>query len=308
MTNKFEKLTPQQELDLVEWRKKYFAIGWCTAPSDRPAAETAVAALYERLGKKCPPFVWFDSPIAAAKCIKESGGGNVTLSGDDGCIDAYLTALYTFGRHIGVAYKPEDAKYIDHWDTLVASTGPCYPYTKVCLMTERPCIATYDERERLHGEGAPAIEYRDGNKIFAVHGIRVPEVVVMRPWELTLEQIEAQTNEDIRTIMQDAWCHLAVDSTGRHLGVGGGRWLEETGAQHVDMDVYTAYTDEETGEPIQIQRALLVDKRGWKYLTCSDSSTDHVYHIRAAADVKTCREAHESINGGIPDSKISVSA
>lgn len=305
---KIEKLTDKQQEELIEWRKRFLDIGWSTKPSDRPKAEEAICALYKRMNLKPPEFVWCDSPFAATVIIKESTGKSVQLSGTDGSLDAYWVAFYSFCIHIGCEVKQEDKEHLEEWNALVQSTGPCYPYTKICLMTERPVRATYDEREVLHGEGAPALEYKDGSKIYAVHGIRVPEIVVMTPWKMTLADIEKETNADVQTIMQEAWCDVELDSTGRHMNAGGGRWLKETGAQTLDMDVYTAYVDEETGDETQIQRALLVDKRGWKYLMCSDSSTDRVYYIRVAEEAKTCREGHESINGGIPDSKITVSS
>jgi hypothetical protein len=302
------ELTAEQTRDLAVWRAKYLAQGWSTEPSDRPKAEAAIRALYTRLNKPAPKFVWFDSPHAAVDCIKESTGAACSLTGTDGCLDSYWIALFTFGAHIGCKYEADDTAHLGEWADLAASTGPCWPYENYCLMSERPVIATYDEREQLHNDSGPALAYKDGNAIYAIHNVRVPELVVMRPWEMTLAGIEAEENEDVRTVMQDAWCYEETDSTGRRKGAGGGRWVQETGATTVDMDVYTAYTDEETGESTQIQRALLKDKRGWQYLVCSDSSTDRVYYIRVDPEAKTCREAHMSINGGIDDSKIVVSA
>lgn len=308
MSNVIEALTPEQEAELPRWRKRFLDIGWSTARSDRARAEKGVCGLYDRMKLPHPKFVWVDSPAAAVAIIKESTGQSVALSGVDGSLDAYWVAFYTFCLHIGGKAKEDDIAHLKLWQDIVESTGPCFPYTKICLMTERPCIATYDERERLHGEGAPALQYRDGVAIYAVHGIRVPEKIIMRPWDMTLEEIEACDNEDVRTIMQDAWCYEEKDSTGRRKGAGGGRYLAETGAKTLDLDLYTAYTDEETGESTQIQRALLVDKQNRKFLMCSDSSTDRIYYIRVGDDVTTCKQAHESINGGIPDEKIVISA
>lgn len=301
-------LTPEQEAELPKWRKRFFDLGWSTEPADRPRAEAAMRALYKRMNLADPEFLWVSSPAAAVNIIKESTGTSVSLSGVDGNLDAYWVAFYTFCLHIGGEASEDDRAHLKVWQDLVESTGPCFPYTKVCIMTDRPCIATYDEREMLHGDNAPALKYRDGVAIYAVHGIRVAEKIVMRPWEMTLSEIEACDNEDVRVIMQDAWCYEEKDSTGRRRGAGGGRWLTETGAETLDMDLYTAYTDEKTGESVQIQRALLVDKQGRKFLMCSDSSTDRVYYIQVAETAKTCREGHESINGGIPDSKIVLSS
>jgi hypothetical protein len=303
-----EQLTPAQEIELREWRKRYYAIGWSTERSDRPKAEKAMVKLYARMGLPAPAFHWCQSPFEAVKIIEESTGSKVALSGTDGCLDAYWVAFHTFCIHLGGKVEPDDKVHLEEWKDLVESTGPCYPYTKVCLMTERPIRACWDEREVLHSEDGMALEYADGNGIYCIHNVVVPEMVVMRPWEMTLEMIEGEKNADVQTVMQDMWCHEEKDSTGRRKGAGGGRWLEETGSKAIDMDVYTAYTDEVTGESTQIQRALMEDKLGRKFLVCSDSSTDRVYFIQVANEAKTCVEGHASINGGIPDADIVVSA
>lgn len=311
MTNptKIESLTPAQELECIAWRKRYFDLGWSTERSDRPRAEAGITALYARMKLKAPTFMWVDSPMAAVKIIKESTGESMTLTGTDGNLDAYWAAFYTFLIHIGGKASDEDIAHLAEWSAVIESTGPCYPFENICIMTERPSIATYDERELLHGEGAPALQYLDGYSLYKVHDITVPEIVVMRPWDMTLQMIEdMRDNTDVQTIAQAAWCYPDLTENGRHRGAGGGRWLDETGAVTIDMDCYTAYTDETTGEAVQLQRALLEDNQNRKFLVCSDSSTTEVYYIQVDPASKTCAEGHRSINGGIPDSKISVSS
>lgn len=302
-----ESLTPEQEALRIKYRSEYFKIGWSTAPSNREAAETAISALYKRLNKSAPKFVWFDSPRSAVECIYESTGERVGLSGTDGCIDAYWVCFYAFCETLKEGmYKEEDSAQLKEWDALVRSTGPCFPYENYCLMTERPIRACYDERELLHSSDGPALEYRDGVKIWAINGVRLPEtigeLVVMRPWDMTRKMIESAESEDLRTIMQERWCYEEVDNAGDRVGAGGGRWLKETGMQQIHEDVYKAYGD------TVLMRALLVSKEGRKYLCCSDSSTDRVYYIRVSDDAKTCEEGHMSINGGVKDSDIVASA
>ena len=301
-------LTPKQEQEKLEWRKRYFDIGWSTQPSDRARAERGMISLYKREGLKAPEFLWLDSPLAAARVIKESTGASVTLSGVDGQIDAYWLAFYTFCLHIGAQADPDDVTQLGEWADIIESTGPCYPYTKICIMTERPIHVSYDEQGLLHGEGCPALEYRDGYKLFVHHNVPVPELVAMRPWEITMETIESEQNSDVQTIMQSVWCHAELDSTGRNKGAGGGRWLQESGAKTLHMDTYMAYRDEVTGEDVSIYRALIEDKLGRKFLMCPDSSTDRIYYIQVDPESTTCEEGHMSVNGGIPDRNIRVSA
>jgi hypothetical protein len=59
-------LTPAHQARAGEWRDEWLRIGCDTAPAERPRAEAAIAALYRDAGAEPPPFVWVDSPAAAA--------------------------------------------------------------------------------------------------------------------------------------------------------------------------------------------------------------------------------------------------
>ena len=63
MPQKIEKLTPQQEKDLVVFRKKWLGIGLCCEPANFARAEEQIIFFYEKLGKKKPVFFRFSSPI-----------------------------------------------------------------------------------------------------------------------------------------------------------------------------------------------------------------------------------------------------
>lgn len=301
------KLTPEQEQLRDEYAERYLDYGWSTEPADRQAAEEAMAGLYEAAGWKIPEFVWFDSPAQAVDTIYESTGERVLLSGVDGNLEAHWVCFYRFCQTLKEGmYEEKDQQLLDLWDQLVRSCGPVYPYENYCLMTERPVRACRNEEDVLHCDDGPALAYRDGFELYALEGLLLPEHLphaVTAPWELTLEQVEdPNLDEDIRTVLQDRWCYEEIDSAGDRVGSGGGRYVREIGGQQIHEDVYTGYKD------VSLMRALFEGKDGRKWLACSDSSTDRVYWIRVPNQVKTCAEAHESINGGIPDSDIVVSA
>jgi hypothetical protein len=67
--DKIEKLTPEQEQQLHEWRKRWFAIGSCCAPADRVRAEAAITTMYTEIGEKPPKFVWVQSPATGVLAI-----------------------------------------------------------------------------------------------------------------------------------------------------------------------------------------------------------------------------------------------
>jgi hypothetical protein len=53
---------------------------------------------------------------------------------------------------------------------------------------------------RLHNDSGPAVGWKNW-AIYAIHGIRVPEHVVMRPDMITLAEIDAEENAEIRRVM-----------------------------------------------------------------------------------------------------------
>ena len=47
-------------------------------------------------------------------------------------------------------------------------------FAGAAIITDRPRTLRRDEEHRLHCEGGPALEYRDGFSIYAWHGTRIP--------------------------------------------------------------------------------------------------------------------------------------
>jgi len=61
-----ERTASQKAWQLVaEFRKRWFRIGTCTDPADRPRAEAVIARMYAEVGAASPRFFWCDSPLTA---------------------------------------------------------------------------------------------------------------------------------------------------------------------------------------------------------------------------------------------------
>lgn len=69
-----------------------------------------------------------------------------------------------------------------------------------CVLIERPMDIALDGQNRLHNLTGPAMEYRDGFCEWAVHGVPVPDYVVLEPETITAEDIDSEPNMEVRRI------------------------------------------------------------------------------------------------------------
>ena len=93
----------------------------------------------------------------------------------------------------------------------VSKLAPTFDLAKACgwavlfwdwaFISARPECIHLDERGRLHCETGAAIRYPDGFSIFALHGVRVPERVVVTPETITVSEIESEGNAEVRRVM-----------------------------------------------------------------------------------------------------------
>ena len=109
-------------------------------------------------------------------------------------------AYYLFPHeHIRPMYKKEDLDRLYLWRDIAQSCGWWWPNTNVCMVCDRPCQLHIDEAGRLHKDEAPAMEFRDGYALYALHGTRMkPEYVMTRAEQIAPETVLAEPNVDQR--------------------------------------------------------------------------------------------------------------
>ena len=88
------------------------------------------------------------------------------------------------------------------------------------MVCDFPEILRKDDRNRPHCDDGPSHRWRDGWSLYHVHGVRVPEYVVMRPEQITVALIDAEQNAEIRRVMLDRF--------------GPDRYVKESGAAVID--------------------------------------------------------------------------
>jgi hypothetical protein len=170
---------------------------------------------------------------------------------------------------------------------IARSCGPWWPYEGRCIVTDRPEHIAWDDAGRLHSEDGPAVRYRDGVGSHAIHGLRVPEHVVERPATITLAEIRAERNAELKRILRQRY--------------GDGRYLADIGATLVDVD--SVPTQARLRRAPAIMRALMQDDERRRFLVGTDGSTQRTYVMEVPARIATCRQAHEFL-GGIDESRL----
>lgn len=78
--------------------------------------------------------------------------------------------------------KVNQAKW-SAFQSLVKNCGWILPFENICLVCVseappkevRPHILSFDNQNRLHAEGKPAIQFADSFSIYAYHGVTLPE-------------------------------------------------------------------------------------------------------------------------------------
>jgi hypothetical protein len=77
----------------------------------------------------------------------------------------------------------------------------------LCVITSKPIELHRDEQHRLHNTEGPAMRYPasetcpNGWCLWAVHGVRVTEQIIMAPETLTPKQILEEANVEVRRVM-----------------------------------------------------------------------------------------------------------
>lgn len=153
------------------------------------------------------------------------------------------------------------------------SAGWWWPFEHAVILAERPCALDLarDEQGRLHHPTGPVVAYPDGWAAWAWHGVRVPRQVIERPDTITVEQIHATRNVEVRWVLLERY--------------GLARYLRDSEAALVDVDDYGKlwHRDLPGGEPlVMVEVVNASPEPDGSYAT---------YLLRVPPDVDTAKEA-----------------
>ena len=186
MTRVIDKLTREEEAQIPLYLEKFRSYGVSTQPIDRASAEAAVTNLYAALSLKKPDkFIWVDSPrslILTNVLLKDSqlrgqlrGQLGSQLEGqlqnlEWGNIDSYWISFYVFINDI-LSVKTTPLAQVAH--DIVKHCHVFSMFDEGVVLSERPVSLGFDSDNKLHREDGPAILYKDGFSVYALHGKRV---------------------------------------------------------------------------------------------------------------------------------------
>ena len=116
--------------------------------------------------------------------------------------EQYWIGIYRFMElHLKIAYDPQKSEHLSWWQDIAESANWWFPYEGFCFVSERPIRCAIDEERRLHHESLAAMEFKDGWKVYAYHGVTVPAQVIETPESITIEQIKKEENAEVRRCM-----------------------------------------------------------------------------------------------------------
>lgn len=175
--------------------------------------------------------------------------------------------------------------------------GWTWTYDEFAIISDRPETFSLDEFNRPHNEHGPALRYRDGIELHAIHGVTVPKLVIESPESITSEMIEEERNVEVRRVMLDRY--------------GWSRYITETSCEILDE-----VNEDKTSkvEDIRLARLYRSGLRGARLyrkaiagdedlvmiqLTNSTAEPDGTYKpylIRVPPTMRTCLDAVAWIN------------
>ena len=100
---------------------------------------------------------------------------------------------------------------------IAQSAGWFWPYENVCWICERTESVHLDENEELHNLRGAAVSYPDGWKLYASHGVLLPDWIMETPDQISPSKIDKEQNAEIRRVMIELF--------------GQERYLKEGGSQ-----------------------------------------------------------------------------
>lgn len=277
------ELTDKQKNRFVEFRDKWLAIGLSTEPANKPKAEDAIRQMYVASQLKPPSqIIWCGSPRGNGlvrfilQNIQQSVWQSVRQSVEQsvyGQHDSAWLAFYDYFAEV-CDLKIETEKLNGLW-WLAKNAGWAVPHTNICFVSERHNVCKL-ENGRIHCDNGPAIAYPDGFSIYAIHGVAVPENVVMSPKSQTIQEIESESNSEVQRIR-----------------------IERFGWEKYLNGVHAVIVEQRINDRDCQAERLYRMANGQQRFVCIDPSTGRQYALGVPREITNCESAQQWMSHGL---------
>ncbi|MEL7244673.1 MAG: DUF6745 domain-containing protein [Cyanobacteria bacterium J06573_2] len=193
---------------------------------------------------------------------------------------------------ISVLDYPHDKQRWQILQNVVKNCPWFFPFQGICFICDCPIKLSFNQENRLHGDGQPAIEHADGYKVYANSGVLLPEKYGITPTsEWRSEWLLSERNAELRRVLVQ--------------GVGYNRICEELGAEELDSwEEYSLFKiknyievdewgSEDDNEPMHLLK-----------MTCP--STGHIHFLRVPPNIDSAKESIRWVNWGVDPEEFAV--
>jgi len=177
--------------------------------------------------------------------------------------EAHMLACYRFFHEVY-----EENKLI-HLSRLSEMVSGYRLGIREAWLVRKPTSLELDIQERLHSATGPCIQYRNGWGIYAWHGIRVSEKIIMHPEQVTREDCTGQMNAEVRRAIQER--------------LGNERFVDLIGGKCIDKG--------RRGNLFEVDLGPAFRERVEHYVQVQDSSTERHYYLRVPPSITKADEA-----------------
>jgi hypothetical protein len=291
-----ESLSQDSINAMPDYVQKWAKIGYDTSPLDPELVTRSVNKMYECGDLPHPKKIVIckgpteanlvvnmylykkDNPKATKKQIIEHVKKNITFHNCGyGQHDAGSMSYYDFFM------QETDLKGLEKIQGLMDMAYNCgwyWAFDEICFVAEKLSALHVNDTNQLHNETGPAIEYRDGTKVYAVDGVVMDEETIMNRSSITVDSIENTESPEQKRIKIQLY--------------GVSNYLNDIKAQIVDMDVIKVNPFDPNSETMP--RAVIKDHKDNYFFVGTDGSTQRTYYMNVPNTIKTCVEAHNSIS------------
>jgi hypothetical protein len=190
-------LTPEQTAQMKVYAEKWTKIGLSTERIDREKAKVYAQKLYKFLENPHEPEVIFaEGPTEAWEIIQKITGEKLDFIWPylDGQFWSFYSGWLNYYRDVLKVEITIDTSILEE----LVNYGLIYPLEKHCIITERMSVCKRNGHG-LHCDGGPALEYKDGTKVWSLNGVRVPQWLAETPAEqLNAKEFAKISNVEVR--------------------------------------------------------------------------------------------------------------